>query len=288
MDRYGASSRHYDFDSASDTGRDDSPRSCGPPRRPLRSHPAPRAPTLGRGARPDPYTSDDDGDFAPRGHHHDHHHAHVGGVRDAEPFGSDDDGDFDDWEFHYDNGHADGACGANLYTSDDDSEIETRGRRPVYGRGRAGGMNRDGTRIVIRRYRGRHSGRARFGGDYSDDDEESECEHHASARGGLTGSEMRFDTDSSDECAADLFSHGPFGLGGRRSTATYPPRRGDAPQDSSSDEDELDHHVASSRRGRGAMGAPRRGMMAPPARSSHGRATGIVGALSAGAGRRGL
>ena len=240
MNRYGASSRHYDFDSASNTGRNYSPRNGGPPRnfgRPLRGHPAHRGPTLGRGAHPDPYTSDDDSDFGPCGHHH-HHHGHSGGVHGAD----------------------------DIYGSDDDSEFEVRGHRHGHGHAGAGGMSRDGPRIVNRANGAAHSSdpHTHFGGgDYSSSDD-SECEHHGPVRGGPAGThrrrpEMRFDTDSSDDRGANLLSRGPAG---RRSTATHAPPRGRATRDGS-DGAELDRHMAAARRARGATGASRGGMMAP-------------------------
>ena len=143
-------------------------------------------------------------------------------------------------------------------------------------------MTRDGPRIVIRANGAAHSGPNHFCGNYSSSsssDDESGYEHHAAARGGPAGAhrrrpEMRFDTDSSDDSRAHLahhhISHGP---GGRRSTAAYPPR-GRGPLHDSTDESELERHMASSRRGRGVTGAPRGGMMAPlPPRPRNGRAT---------------
>ena len=241
MDRYGASSRHCDHDSdcdfASDAGRNYAPRSGGPPRRPLRGHPAPRGPTRGHGAHADPHTSGDEGDES----------------------------DFDLDEFHRHDGHAGGARGADHLSSDNDlSEIEASGNRHrhVYGRGRAGGQNRDGPRIGGRANGEGRLGSTHFVSDHSDDedDDDSDGEYLVAARGGRYA-DMRFDTDSSDEAG---IHHGHFishGTGGRRSTAVpYPPRRGPAPRNSSSsDESESDRHVAASRRGREATGAGARG-----------------------------
>ena len=260
MDRYGASSRHYDHDcdvdSASDTGRNYSPRSGGPPRRSFRGHPAPRGPTRGHGAHADPYTSGYEGD----------------------------DSDFDLGEsHHHHDGHAGGAHGADLLGSDNElSEIEASGyrHRHVYGRGRAGGMNRNGPSIWGRADGAGHVGSTHFCSDHSnddDDDDDSDGEWLAAARGGRRA-EMRFDTDSSDEGGIHQGHYISHGAGGRRSTAApYLSRRGRAQvESSSSDESEFDGHVAA-RQGRGAMRAgPRGGMMAPaPSRAAgHGRAQG--------------
>ena len=254
MDRYGASSHHYDSDSASDTGYDYYPRSSGPSRRSLRAH---HGPTLG----------------------------HEGGARGADAFDSDDENDFDFCELHIYDGPANGARGADLFSSDDDSEIEPRRPRHVYGRGRAGARNRDGPPVVVRLNRATDSDPASFVRGFSfsddevidDDDQESECEHHA-ARGGGRRLGMRFDTDTSDESGADRLSRGSYGHGGRGSTAPYPPRRGPAPRDRSSGESVAERHVASSRRGRGTAGAGSRGGVmttpTPPLRSSRGCAQG--------------
>ena len=242
MTRYGASARHHDLDSASDTGRDYPPRSSGPlPRtfgRPARGH---RGSTLGRAARPDPDSSDDESDFGSHSHHHHHHHHH-------------------------------GYAG-----SDDDSEFEARGHRHGHGR-----VSRDGPRIVVRANgTARSSGPSRFCGNdsSSSSSDESECGHHAAAHGGPVGGlrrrpEMRFDTDSSDDRGADLLSRGP---GGRRSTAAHPlPRGRAAPRIGGEESDELDRHMAAARRARGVTGASRGGMMAtPPSRAPrNGRAAG--------------
>ena len=275
MNRHGASSRHYDSDSASDTDYDYYPRSGGPSRR---SRPAHRGPTLGHGAHSDPYTSDDS-DSEPGVHHHNHHHGHVGGARGADTFDSGHENDIDIWELVTYDGR--GARGADLFSSDEDSDIEPRRPRHVYGRGRAGASNRDEP-PVVRMIWETNSHPARFARGFSyssseiiDDDQESECEHHAARGGHRRRLEMRFDTDSSDENGANLLSRGSYGFGGRGSTAHYPPRRG---RDSSSGESASERYMASSRRGRGTTGAGSRGGVlatpTPPLRSSHGRAQG--------------
>ena len=285
MDRYRASSRHYDTDSASDTDYDSYPRSSGPSHRLRRAR---RGPTLGHPVLLNPYASDDDSDYEPGCHHH--HHGHEGGARDADPFDdSDHENDFDISELHIYDGPPGGARGADLFSSDEDSDIEPRRPRHIYGRGRVGAQNLDGPPVVVHfsRVDGSHPSRCVRNFTYSadevindDDDEEqgSEGEHHAARGGRRRRPEMRFDTDSSADNDANPLSRGSYGFGGRRLTALYPPRRGRASQDSSSDESASERYMASSRRGRGTTGAASRGgVMAtptPPLRSSHGRAQG--------------